>query len=62
LTIDDNGCGFEPEDVVSSKKVGRGLGLTSMRERITLTGGSFSIESQELKGTVLQASWPYGGS
>ena len=62
LTIDDNGCGFKPEGVLSSKKVGRGLGLTSMRERITLTGGSFSIESQELKGTVLLASWPYTGS
>ena len=62
LTIDDNGCGLKPEDVLSSKKVGRGLGLTSMRERITLTGGSFSIESQELKGTVLLASWPYTGS
>ncbi len=62
LTIDDNGCGFEPEDVFSSKKVGRGLGLTSMKERITLTGGSFSIKSQELKGTVLQASWRYSGS
>jgi signal transduction histidine kinase len=35
----------------------KGLGLTSMRERIELSGGSFWIESTPGKGTTIKASW-----
>jgi len=52
LIIVDNGMGF---DLESSK---RGLGLTSMRERAELSGGSFFIESAIGKGTTIRASWP----
>ncbi len=52
LMIEDNGMGF---DLETSK---RGLGITSMRERTELSGGSFSIESILGKGTTIRASWP----
>jgi len=52
LIIVDNGMGF---DLETSK---RGLGLTSMRERTELSGGTFVIESNLGKGTTIRAEWP----
>ena len=57
LRVEDNGSGFEPRKVLSEERTGYGFGLTSMRERTELSGGSFSIESIEGRGTILQASW-----
>jgi PAS domain S-box-containing protein len=57
LVIQDNGQGFDLEKVVSQKSSRKGLGLTSMRERVELSGGSFSIESTGGKGTVIRALW-----
>lgn len=57
LTIDDNGEGFDVEHVLSGELSNRGFGLTSMRERATLSGGSFSIESHKGAGTRVRASW-----
>jgi PAS domain S-box-containing protein len=58
LVLEDNGRGFDLEKVLGSESTKRGLGLTSMRERIELLGGSFGIESWEGKGTIIRASWP----
>jgi len=58
LTIQDNGQGFNMEDVLSRGSSGNGLGLTSMRERVELSDGSFSIESRIGEGTIIRASWP----
>jgi signal transduction histidine kinase len=58
LTIEDNGRGFdlkEAFDIVGSK---RGFGLGSMKERIELSGGSFSLESIRREGTTVKAYWP----
>lgn len=55
LHLEDNGQGF---DVKQAQGAGRGLGLTSMKERVELSGGSFAIESAAGKGTTLRASWP----
>lgn len=57
LMLHDNGRGFDPERVVP-EYTGQGLGLTSMKERIELSGGLFVIESTEGKGTIIRASWP----
>lgn len=50
--LEDNGDGFSPdrEDQV------QGLGLISMRERVHLVGGQFSLESKHGKGTVLRVT------
>jgi len=58
LAIQDNGQGFNLMEVLSVEGSKRGLGLTSMRERTELSGGSFYIESTAGRGTTIKASWP----
>ncbi|MCJ7596327.1 MAG: PAS domain S-box protein, partial [Desulfobacterales bacterium] len=53
LAIRDHGVGFHTGD-----RSRGGFGLASMRERTELSGGIFSIESAEGKGTLVHASWP----
>ena len=58
LVIEDNGRGFDLEEKLYAQNPGRGLGLTSMRERAELTEGSFAIESIQGSGTTIRVSWP----
>jgi PAS domain S-box-containing protein len=58
LMIRDNGQGFDLEKAQSPENSAKGLGLTSMRERVELSHGSFSIESTGGKGTIIRAWWP----
>jgi PAS domain S-box-containing protein len=58
LVIQDNGQGFDVTEALSRGSPEQGLGLTSMRERAELSGGSFAIESIIGKGTTIRASWP----
>ena len=58
LVIRDNGQGFGLEKILESKNAKGGLGLTNMRERTELSGGTFEIESTLGKGTTIRASWP----
>lgn len=58
LTIQDNGQGFDVNEVFSTRSTKRGLGLSSMGERAELSGGSFLIESNKGTGTVIRVSWP----
>jgi PAS domain S-box-containing protein len=60
LIIQDNGQGFDLEEILSPDKFRRGMGLNSMRERTELSGGSFVVESTRGRGTVIWASWPTG--
>ncbi|MCG6919013.1 MAG: PAS domain-containing protein [Deltaproteobacteria bacterium] len=57
LAIEDNGCGFDLDEALSVDRSGRGFGLASMRERIDLSGGHFSIETGRGKGTAVKGSW-----
>ena len=58
LAIADNGVGFEVSEALSKANDEKGVGLTSMRERAELSGGSFRIESIPGEGTTISASWP----
>ena len=49
--VEDNGKGFDPNQVVLQS--GRGLGLFGMQERAALLGGTFNIESQKGSGTTV---------
>jgi PAS domain S-box-containing protein len=60
LVIQDNGQGFNLEEIRSSNRPRKGLGITSMKERVELSGGLFAIESSEGKGTIIRAEWPIG--
>ena len=58
LTIEDNGRGFDLKEALDIDGSERGFGLGSMKERIELSGGSFSLESVRREGTTVRASWP----
>jgi signal transduction histidine kinase len=45
-------------DMILQPRTAPSLGLTSMRERAELTGGTFSIESTPGEGTTIRAFWP----
>lgn len=53
LTIQDNGCGFEV-----GKNPSNGIGLTGLRERMTLAGGRFNVSSNPVQGTIVLAQFP----
>lgn len=55
MTIEDNGCGFDPM-LVPGPALGH-FGLTSMRDRVQRLGGRFEIISSP-RGTRLNASVP----
>ena len=52
LTVEDDGRGFHPHEVVS-----RGFGLTSMRERAEGAGASYDLTSACGQGTRVRVSW-----
>jgi signal transduction histidine kinase len=54
LRVHDSGIGFAPEEAIK----GRGLGLTSMQERLKLVDGQLSIDSKPQHGTTVQARVP----
>jgi signal transduction histidine kinase len=55
LTVKDSGTGFD----VGAAQNGRGLGLTSMGERLRLIHGSLSIDSRPKQGTTIHARVPF---
>jgi signal transduction histidine kinase len=58
LGLQDNGRGFSLDETPSRRAAMKGLGLTSMKERADLSGGSLHIESAQGKGTNIKAFWP----
>jgi signal transduction histidine kinase len=60
LTIEDNGAGFDatPATPAAGERREGGLGLAGMRERLTLIGGEFEIESSGGAGTTIYARLP----
>jgi PAS domain S-box-containing protein len=57
LRVEDNGRGFNLLKAGSRKVLQEGFGLTSMQERVELSGGSFEIKAQEGLGTRIRAVW-----
>jgi signal transduction histidine kinase len=60
LEIEDQGIGFDPSQL-QGDRVEQGLsklGLTSMRERVELLGGTFVVESEPGKGTRIRVQVP----
>ena len=58
LTIEDNGKGFDPKALYPGGGSRKGLGLSSMKERVEFSGGIFTVKSSRGKGTMLKAAWP----
>lgn len=61
LTIDDDGAGFEADGASAHSLTSQGkLGLSGMRERMALIGGSLEIESSPGQGTSVVARVRFG--
>ena len=62
LTIEDNGCGFDPQLVPGGEKPAsgarRGHGLDSMAQRMKAAGGTFEQTSAPGKGTLTRFTVP----
>jgi signal transduction histidine kinase len=56
LIVRDSGKGFD----IEAASQGRGLGLTSMQERVRLMSGTISIESKPVGGTTIHVRVPLG--
>jgi signal transduction histidine kinase len=51
--VEDDGRGFDPDAVLAAPRALGGLGLVGMRERVTMLGGTFQIESSFGSGTTV---------
>lgn len=58
IRVIDQGCGFFADKVLDSTYGELGFGLFSIRERINLIGGQFSITSSPGNGTVAEIQVP----
>ena len=56
LIIRDSGTGFDVDAAVQ----GKGLGFTSMRERVRLVNGTIAIDSKPMGGTTILVRLPFG--
>ena len=54
LSIEDNGCGFDPSDPVHARR----NGLANMRSRVAEMGGTFMVESSVGQGTAIRIAIP----
>jgi len=54
VNVQDSGSGFDPAAAMR----GRGIGLTSMKERLKLVNGRLLIDSKPQRGTTIQARVP----
>jgi signal transduction histidine kinase len=52
IAVEDNGCGFAPEQTTTAE--GTHEGLTNMRRRLEDIGGSFQVTSRPGGGTRVQ--------
>jgi two-component system, NarL family, sensor histidine kinase UhpB len=65
LVLEDDGIGFDPENVariVSGAGRTSGLGLSGMKERVVLLGGTIAIESTPGKGSTIFVQIPLEAS
>ncbi len=58
IEVEDDGVGFDPEEMRQPRESGQGLGLLGMRERLSLLGGTCVVESQPGAGTRIVIRLP----
>jgi PAS domain S-box-containing protein len=60
IAIEDNGQGFDLDEVWNRHVAKRGLGIASLEERTRMLGGIFDIETKDSQGTRLTLTIPPG--
>ena len=58
LVVEDDGKGFDPQEVLASRPKDKRLGLYGMEERASLVGGRLTVESQPGAGTIISVDIP----
>ena len=59
LTIEDDGSGFDYDTLLNQRKSSKfPLGITIMKERVSMLGGEFRIESSSGRGTHIHVQIP----
>ncbi len=59
LTVEDDGRGFNTQEILFATDKERRLGLFGIEERVSLLGGTFEINSEPGKGTRLRVEVPF---
>ncbi|MEA1947698.1 MAG: PAS domain S-box protein [Thermodesulfobacteriota bacterium] len=57
LIVEDNGVGFNLNEIQEKESCERNFGLDNIKERTELFGGTLTIMSAPKKGTVIRALW-----
>jgi len=55
LLVKDEGLGFRPDEITKETGPGERVGLSGMRERVSLLGGRFELHSEPGAGTTIEA-------
>ena len=55
MSVSDDGCGFDLEQVMGVENTLRGFGINSMRERLEICNGRLDIRTREGEGTRVRA-------
>jgi signal transduction histidine kinase len=58
--LEDNGNGFDLQQVLERTAGSRGVGLAAMDERVRMLGGTLNISSEKGKGTKISFAIPTG--
>lgn len=58
FTIHDDGVGFDLDKVIDRKHTEKGMGLTTMAERVRILGGSIDFRSRSGQGTTITFTAP----
>lgn len=61
LKVEDDGNGFDTQNVYTQRETGPGMGLLGMRERAEMFGGRLRISSQPGHGTRVEVQLPIDG-
>jgi signal transduction histidine kinase len=56
--IEDDGRGFDPEELAEVTSLGGGVGLAGMKERALAIGGRLAVESAPARGTTIRLRAP----
>jgi signal transduction histidine kinase len=59
FVIEDNGRGFNLDEVLRTESVKRKVGLVAMAERVNMMGGSLTIWSREGRGARITFTVPF---
>lgn len=57
LIVEDNGVGFDLNEIQEKETHEKGFGLNNIKERTELFGGSLTIISELGRGTIIKAVW-----